>query len=94
MESVIQASNPTRLASSGATWAGAGALAGIFVASASATPTITVFDSLTGSGKILVNTFTPVGATFYQMPFFFGIGCFVVITGTVDCTVGNGPISS
>lgn len=94
MESVILTSNPKRLAASGAAWNGPGALAGIFVASTSGSPTIQVFDSLAGSGAILVNTFTPVAATWYPMPFLFSVGCFVVIGGTVDCTVGIGPISS
>lgn len=64
-----------------------GAMLGIFVASASATPTIKVWDSTTGSGAILVNTFTPVAATWYNMPFAFANGLFITISGTVDCTV-------
>lgn len=62
-------------------------LAGIFVASASATPTIKVWDSLTAVAPVLVNTFTPVAATWYPMPFACSTGLFVTISGTVDCTV-------
>lgn len=93
MQSVIQVSNPTRATASGLIWTGAGALAGIFVASASAA-SITVVDGLTGSGKLIVNTFTPAAATWYAMPFFFAAGLFITIAGTIDCTVGVGPVSS
>jgi len=64
-----------------------GRLLGIFVASASASPTIKVWDSLTAANSILVNTFTPVAGTFYPIPGRFGTGLFVTISGTVDCTV-------
>jgi hypothetical protein len=35
----------------------------------------------------MVNTFTPVGATFYPMPGRFNTSLVVTISGTVDCTV-------
>jgi hypothetical protein len=60
-----------------------GGLFGIFVASASGTPTIKVSDGST----TIVNTFTPAGATFYQIPASFGTSLVVTIGGTVDCTV-------
>ncbi len=66
---------------------GSGNLLGIFVASASNTPTIKVWDNTAASGVVLVNTITPVGATWYPMPFFFLTGLTVDISGTVDCTV-------
>ena len=67
----------------------AGSMIGIFVASASATPTIAVYGSATTTtGTIIVNVFTPVAGTFYPLPFSFSNGCYVVISGTVDCTVG------
>ena len=41
---------------------------GIFVSSASSTPTITVYDSATTTTTDpIVTTFTPAGATFYQI---------------------------
>lgn len=63
-------------------------LKGIFVSAASATPTITVYDSATTttSAKI-VDTFTPVAGTFYEMPFKCNSGCYIVISGTVSATV-------
>ena len=64
-------------------YTGTGGLLGIFVASASSTPTIKVSD---GAGT-LVNTFTPVAATFYPMPGRFNTSLVVTIGGTVDCTV-------
>jgi hypothetical protein len=64
-----------------------GYVIGIFVAAASATPTIKVWDSLTAAGAVVVNTFTPVAATFYRIPAMCKTGCYVTISGTVDCTV-------
>jgi hypothetical protein len=61
---------------------GAGALLGIWVSSASATPTIKVEDSK----GTLANTFTPVGPNWYPLP----VKCIgtltITISGTVDCT--------
>jgi hypothetical protein len=67
---------------------------GIFVGSASSVPTIAVYDGKDASGRVLVNTFTPVSATWYFMPFIFTSGLYVAIGGTVDCTVGIAPASS
>ena len=70
---------------------GAGKLRGIFVSSASSTPTITIYDVQTGTDTTMVGVFTPVGATFY--PFgsldgaFFNQGLNVVLSGTVAATV-------
>lgn len=67
---------------------GAGRLKGIFVASASATPTIKVWDSLTAANAVVINTFTPVAGTYYALPDVeFATGLSVTISGTVDCTV-------
>jgi hypothetical protein len=64
-------------------------LGGIFVSAASGTPTITIYDVATAAttGKI-VDTFTPLAGTFYPLPFSCGTGLYVVISGTVSCTVG------
>ena len=64
-------------------YTGTGGIFGIFVASASSTPTIKVSDDST----TIVNTFTPAGATFYQIPARFNTSLVVTISGTVDCTV-------
>lgn len=66
---------------------GGGLLAGIFVASASATPTIKVWNNTSAATNVLVNTFTPIGGQWYPMPFTFDTGLTVEIGGTVDCTV-------
>lgn len=66
---------------------GTGGLLGIFVASASSTPTIQVLDGTATTSVTLVNTITPVAATFYPMPGRYKTGLRVVISGTVDCTV-------
>lgn len=62
----------------------AGQMGGIFVASASSSPTIKVEDS---AGTTFVNTFTPAAATWYPMPGGLANGLKVTIGGTVDCTV-------
>ena len=66
---------------------GDGELCGIFVASASGSPTIKVWDNTSAATTVLVNTFTPVAATWYPMPFHFNTGLYITIGGTVDCTV-------
>lgn len=71
------------LTSTTTVYTGNGGILGIFVASASATPTLKVSD---GSNTI-VNTFTPSAATFYPMPAQFGTSLIVTVSGTVDCTV-------
>jgi hypothetical protein len=63
-------------------------LLGIFVSAASSTPTITVYDSATtGTGTKIVDTFTPTAGTWYAMPAYATAGIYVVISGTVSCTV-------
>jgi hypothetical protein len=69
-----------------------GYITGVWVSSASATPTIAVYDSATTTTTTLVaNTFTPGGGTWYPIPFRVSSGCYVVISGTVDCTFGVVP---
>ena len=60
----------------------------IFVSAASATPTLTVYDSAsTGTGTKIIDTFTPVSATVYTFNATATAGLYVVIGGTVSCTV-------
>lgn len=66
---------------------GALILAGVFVASASASPTLKFAD---GSGTI-ANTFTPIGGTNYWFPCQITGTLTVTVSGTVDCTVFYGP---
>lgn len=70
----------------------AGKLKGIFVSAASATPTITIYDSsTTTTTKTIISVFTPTAATMYPlMPteggIFFSSGLYVAIGGTVSAT--------
>jgi hypothetical protein len=66
---------------------GAGFLCGIFVASASGSPTIKLWDNTAASGTVLVNTFTPAAGTWYPLPFHFKTGLYLDVGGTVDVTV-------
>jgi hypothetical protein len=69
----------------------AGKLNGIFVSSASSTPTITVYDSFKSSTSdpVVLATFTPTGNT--NLNFYPGIyankGIYIVISGTVSATI-------
>jgi hypothetical protein len=69
----------------------AGKLNGIFVSSASSTPTITVYDSSASNtgDPVVLATFTPTGNTMHN--FFQGLyvnkGIYVVISGTVSATI-------
>jgi ABC-type nitrate/sulfonate/bicarbonate transport system substrate-binding protein len=69
----------------------AGKLKGIFVSSASSTPTITVYDSPAATTTTtILGTFTPVGATSYLLPLdgaYAKNGIYVAISGTVAATV-------
>lgn len=62
-------------------------LLGIFVSAASATPTITVYDSATtGTATKIIDTFTPVASTYYPIGAGASAGLYVVISGTVSAT--------
>ncbi|MES2730020.1 MAG: hypothetical protein V4621_08020 [Pseudomonadota bacterium] len=84
----VQTSATVNIATSGPATAGYGYLYGIFVSAASATPTITVYDEpAAGTTTKIIDTFTPVPATFYLLPAKYRRGCNVVITGTVSATI-------
>lgn len=61
---------------------GAGTLLGIFVASASATPTLKIQDG----SQTIVNTFTPIAGSWYPIPARFSTSCVITVGGTVDAT--------
>lgn len=69
----------------------AGKLKAIFVSAASATPTITVYDSAAATTtKTVLSVFTPAAATSYVFPLdgiFVNNGIYVVISGTVSATI-------
>ena len=80
---VNESQNFRKITSTTTVYTGTGGILGIFVASASSSPTIKVSDD----ANTMVNTFTPVAATFYPMPGRFSTSLVVTISGTVDCTV-------
>lgn len=84
----VQTTATVNVATAGTAAASYGYLRGIFVSSASATPTITVYDDpAAGTAVKIIDTFTPVGPFFYTLPAKYKTGCNVVITGTVSCTI-------
>jgi hypothetical protein len=69
---------------------GPGKIKGIFVSSASSTPTIAIYDAQTASTDVkVIDTYTPVSAS--NINFYDGIttenGIYVVIGGTVSATI-------
>ena len=64
---------------------GAGALIRLFISSASATPTVTVYDgATTGATSVpIIPTFTPTAGTSYEINALFQLGCNIVLGGTV-----------
>lgn len=83
MQIVNESYKHLNITATNATLKNGGTLGGIFVASASNTPTIKVADS---AGTI-VNTFTPAAATWYRIPAEWLGTLTVTVGGTVDCTV-------
>jgi hypothetical protein len=69
----------------------AGKLRGIFVSSASSTPTITVYDSFRSSASdpVVLATFTPAANVNHNFVegLYTNKGIYVVISGTVSATV-------
>ena len=83
----IEAFPYKNLTASGNVLAQRGKLAGIFVATASSTPTLAVFDTAATSTTVtIIAAFTPVAATFYPLPALAANGIYVQIGGTVNCT--------
>ena len=91
MEQTIEAGRYINVSSSQVVIYEAGALLGIFVASASGSPSIKLWDNTSAAAPILVNTFTPVAATWYAIPAQFKTGLYISIGGTVDCTLILAP---
>ncbi len=83
MNPVSESQNFKNITSTTTLYTGTGGLLGIFVSSASSTPTITVSDG----ASTMIAQFTPVAATFYPLPGRFNTSLVVTIGGTVNCTV-------
>ena len=84
MSNPVQIScNYTNTTSTKTIYTGPCAIYGIWVSSASNTPTLKVSDG----ANVVANTFTPAGATFYQIPASIATSLIVTVSGTVDCTV-------
>lgn len=73
-----------RLTASGPVKAANGRLRGFFVASG--TPTLALYDSLTGAGTLILNTAQLAAATPYPLPVVFTNGLYAVLTGAGDIT--------
>lgn len=65
---------------------------GLFVSSASSTPTIEILDATTSGTATCVAVFTPVAGTWYPIPVSGGTGLTVLISGTVATTLSWIPM--
>lgn len=88
-------SNYIELSASGLVLTGPGKLTGIFVAAASGTPTIKVWDNTSGATTVLIDQFTPVAGTMYNFPNpRVTTGIYITIGGTVNCTAFFDPTTT
>jgi hypothetical protein len=87
MEKVREECNYANMTGTTTVHLGSGSLLGIFVASASAVPTIKVSDGT----QTIVNTFVPTGPGWYPIPAHFSTSLIITISGTVDCTAFWNP---
>lgn len=86
---VVEVYSPVLVSATGNIRAVPCQLGGVFVSSASASPSITIYDSATTTTTSkIVDTFTPLAGTYYPLPYSLQSGCYVVIAGTVSCTIG------
>ncbi len=84
----VQTTSTVNVATAGGAAAGYGYLRGIFVSSASGSPTITVYDEpAAGTTTKIIDTFVPVAGTFYSLPAKYRTGCNVVIAATCSVTI-------
>lgn len=84
---VSGAKSHSNLTASGQVSASPVELLGLFCASSSGA-TCKVWNSAAASGDIIANTFTLIAGSWYPLPFYCGVGCYVTITGTANVTVG------
>ena len=83
----FEAYAPIPLAASGLAKTGPGVLGGILVGTSSSL-TIKVWDALTATGTVILETTAALTAgQFLRIPAGFGVGCFVTIGGTGTVTV-------
>lgn len=85
MNVVIEAAQHMNLTASAQIMDGPGRIVGIFVNSTSG-GTFKLWDALTATGDIVVNTHTPVEG-FSPIPARCVVGAYLTITGTIDLTV-------
>lgn len=74
---VAEIFEPHYVVATGQVITGPGQLAGFFC---STSGTVKLWDSTTGSGTVLVDTFSAVSGTFHPMPFTFTNGLFATMT--------------
>lgn len=87
---VYEAAPFTRITGSTVIAQNSAAIIGVLFAAASSTPTISIVDSNDNAAvgdAIVLGTMTPLAGTFLPVPALCQKGIFVILGGTVDCTV-------
>lgn len=88
---VVEAGPYKHLTASGLVYSGKAKLLGIFVWTASASPTIQVLDGITSGGTAIGAAMIPLAGTWYPMPFKLSTGIYIIIANSVDCTIAYDP---
>lgn len=83
MTPVSESQNANNITSTTTIFTGPCGILGIFVSSVSGSPTLKISDGAT----TLVNTFTPVAATWYPVPAKCHTSLVVTVGATLDCCV-------
>ena len=82
---VVKGTKAVNLSASALAKTGPGFVHGVYVASTTG-GTIKLWDALTATTPVLVNTFTPA-VGWHELPFVFSTGLYVTIANTIDCTL-------
>jgi hypothetical protein len=82
---------PKQISGSSVIYPKAGMISEVFVSSMSAGATLAVYDGVDATGRLVVDTFPLVAGYAYLLPFGFGTGIYLQLTGTAELTVGFLP---
>ena len=91
MALVIESGNPTKFSASAVISTGPANLLGLFVTSASSTPTLEICASNTSGTSTVITQFTP-GVGWYAMPIACKSGITVLVGGSVSGTAVWQPV--
>lgn len=88
---VIEQGSYKLLAASTVVRTGPWQMIGLFVSSASGSPTVEFYNGVTSGAATCVAQFTPIAGTWYPLPVSGGTGLTVALGGTVAATLSWNP---